>query len=172
MDKDLQAKSAQLRAINVYTKRPDLAGVCTEGMAEVRDGLGCQYTEGDYTQNIDMPVPIGGSGEAPTPGFSGRAALSSCIAIGIKMMATREDIALDHVRVKVAQDWDNRGVLAMRDADTVAQHTGIAIEVLSREDDKTVRDLVTRALEVDPWFLAYRDAQPVQVSVAILEGVT
>lgn len=119
----------------------------------------------------DMPVPIGGTGEAPTPGFFGRAAISACIAIGIKMMATRESIAVDRVRVRITQDWDNRGVLAMPGADTVARQTSIVIEFLSREDDETLNNLVTRALQVDPWFVAYRDGQPVQVSVQTLEGM-
>ena len=87
------------------------------------------------------------------------------------MMATRESIAIDRVRVRIIQDWDNRGVLAMPGADTVAKQTSIVIECLSREDDETLNNLVTRALEFDPWFLAYRDGQSVQVSVQILEGI-
>lgn len=171
MDRDIQARNAQLRAIEAYKMRPKLAYACTNGTAEVRDGFGCNYMEGDYKQCIDMPVPIGGNGEAPTPGFFGRAAISGCIAIGIKMMATRESIAIDRVRVRIIQDWDNRGVLAMSGADTVAKQTSIVIECLSREDDETLNKLVTRALEFDPWFLAYRDGQSVQVSVQILEGI-
>ncbi|WP_306117078.1 MULTISPECIES: OsmC family protein [unclassified Roseovarius] len=171
MDRDIHARNAQLRAIEVYNKRPQLARACTDGTAEVCDGLGCNYMEGDYKQCIDMPVPIGGTGEAPTPGFFGRAAISGCIAIGIKMMATRENIAVDRIRVRIAQEWDNRGVLAIPGADTIARQTSIVIEFLSHEDDETLNSLVTQALEFDPWFLAYRDGQSVQVSVQVLEGM-
>ena len=69
MDRDIQARNAQLRAIEVYKMRPKLAHACTNGTAEVRDGFGCNYIEGDYKQCIDMPVPIGGNGRSSDAWF-------------------------------------------------------------------------------------------------------
>ena len=170
MDRNCHARDAQRRAIRVYTQRPDKARAHTKGTAQVLDGLGCRYEEEGTEIAIDMPFAIGGQNEGPSPGFFGRAALSSCVAIGIKMMATREDIALDQVNVRIDQDWDNRGVLAVGGAETVARASTLVIDLLGPASKEALTHLVSRALEVDPWFLAYRDAQPLDVSVCVAEG--
>lgn len=170
MDRNSRARGAQLRAIRVFTKRPDYARSQSGGVADLRDGLSCRYQEGGRVQMVDMPSALGGDDAAPTPGFFGRAAISSCIAIGIKMMATREGITVDQVRVHVTQEWDNRGVLAMAGADASCRTCQVSVELSSRESEPLLHDLVARALTVDPWFLTYRDSQPIDVSVAVTEG--
>lgn len=167
MDKNSHAREAQLRAIAIYENRPERAQVVHRGTAEVREGLGCIYEQGGHRLSVDMPVAIGGSNEAPSPGYFGRAAVCSCLAIGIKMTATRENVQLDAVRVGIEQDWDNRGVLAMEGASPVPSDTRIAIDISSPEADEKVRALVARSLAKDPWFLALRDAQPVNSAVSV-----
>lgn len=161
MDKNTHAREAQLRAISIFEKRPERAQVVNRGSAEVREGLGCVFEQDGQRISVDMPKAIGGNEEAPSPGYFGRAAVCSCIAIGIKMTAARENLQLDAVRVGIEQDWDNRGVLAMEGASPVPSDTRIAIDVASPEAEEKVRSLVARALASDPWLLAFRDAQPV-----------
>ena len=43
MDKDTHAREAQLRAIPIFTKRPERAQVINRDTAEVWEGLGCIY---------------------------------------------------------------------------------------------------------------------------------
>ena len=169
MDKNLHAREAQLRAISIYKQRPERAAVINRGTAELRDGLGCTYAQDGHRISVDMPVAIGGGAEAPPPGYFGRAAICSCLAIGIKMAAARENIPLDTVRVEIEQDWDNRGVLAMDGASPVASDTRIAIDIASPHTEQGIHDLVARTLEKDPWFLTFRDAQPV-TSVLSVSG--
>jgi len=167
MDKDSHAREAQLRAISIYAKRPERAQVINRGTAEVREGLSCIYEQDGHRLSIDMPVAIGGSGDAPSPGYFGRAAVCSCLAIGIKMTAVRENVQLDAVRVGIEQDWDNRGVLAMEGASPVPSETRIAIDIASPDAEEKIAALVERALAKDPWFLALRDAQPVSTAVLV-----
>ena len=171
MDKNTHARDGQLRAIEVFSKRPESAQVVNRGIAEVRDGLTCFYEQDDHRLAIDMPRAIGGSEEGLPPGFYGRAAICGCLAIGIKMTAAREDIHIETVQVGIEQDWDNRGVLAMEGASPVPRDTRIAIEIRSPEPEAKIKEMVTRALASDPWFLAYRDAQPVSTAISIVEGV-
>lgn len=171
MDQDTHAREAQLRAISVYTKRPETARIVNRGSALVRDGLSCLYEQDGHQICLDMPNAIGGGGEGPTPGFFARAAICGCVAIGIKMTATREGIALEAVNVGIEQDWDNRGVLAMDGVYPAPSDTRIAIEITSSEPEAAVEDMVQRALASDPWLLAFRDAQPVHTSVSVSEGV-
>lgn len=171
MDKNSHAKEAQLRAISIYAKRPELAQVVSRGKAEVREGLSCIFEQGGRHLSIDMPKAIGGSDESPSPGYFGRAAICGCLAIGIKMTAARENMQVDAVRVGIEQDWDNRGVLAMEGASAVPRETRISIEIESAEAENKVEGMVVRALARDPWFLAFRDAQPVRMSVSVAGAV-
>jgi uncharacterized OsmC-like protein len=118
-----------------------------------------------------MPTAIGGDNQGPSPGYFGRAAICGCLAIGIKMTAAREDLRIDVVRVEIEQDWDNRGVLAMDGASPAPLATRVAIEIASPEQRERVNDLIVRALTKDPWFLAFRDAQPVTTKVSINEAL-
>ncbi|SDJ45352.1 OsmC family protein [Lutimaribacter saemankumensis] len=172
MDRDTHAREAQLRAISIYTQRPERAQVVHRGSAAVRDGLSCTYEQDGHRLTLDMPNAIGGSDEGPTPGYFARAAICGCLAIGIKMTAAREGLQLHEVNVGIEQDWDNRGILAMDSVSPVPSETLIAIEITSPEPEATIRGMVTRALGTDPWFLAYRDAQPVSTAVSIVEDVT
>lgn len=172
MDRNTHAREAQLRAISIYTQRPERAQVVHRGAAAVRDGLSCTYEQDGHRLTLDMPNAIGGSDEGPTPGYFGRAAICGCLAIGIKMTAAREGLSLDAVNVGIEQDWDNRGVLAMEGASPVPSDTRIAIEIRSPEAEDKVSEMVDRALANDPWFLAYRDAQPVSTAISIVEGVS
>lgn len=167
MDKNTHAREAQLRAISIYEKRPERAQVVNRGTAEVREGLDCIYEQDGQRLSVDMPTAIGGSNEAPSPGYFGRAAVCSCLAIGIKMTAARENVQLESVRVGIEQDWDNRGVLAMEGTSPVPSDTRIAIDIASPEAEEKVRLLVARALASDPWLLAFRDAQPVTSELSV-----
>lgn len=172
MDRNSHARDAQLRAISVYMQRPESARAVHRGIAEVRDGLTCRYEQDGHPLCIDMPSAIGGSGDGPPPGYFARAAICGCLAIGIKMTAARENLHLDAVRVEIEQDWDNRGVLAMDGASPVPGDTRIAIAVFTDEAEDTVNEMVSRSLAMDPWFLAFRDAQPVSTAVSVSAGTS
>jgi len=144
--------------------------VVNAGSAELHEGLCCVYIQDGHRLTLDMPSAVGGSGEGPSPGYFGRAAICGCLAIGIKMAAARENMRLDAVRVGIEQDWDNRGVLGVAGASPVPSDTRIAIGLESPEAEERVRAIVSRAIASDPWFLAYRDAQPVSTAVSISTG--
>lgn len=171
MDRNTHARDAQLRAISVYTTRPESAHVVNRGSALVGDGLSCTFEQDGHRIVLDMPKAIGGSDEGPSPGFFGRAAICGCIAIGIKMTAARDALSLNTVKVDIEQDWDNRGILAMDGASPVPGATSIAIEITSPEPEEKIESMVHRALAHDPWLLAFRDAQPVTTSVSVSEDV-
>lgn len=171
MDRNTHAREAQLRAQAVFRQRPETARTVHRGSAVVHDGLTCTFEQDGHRVTLDMPQAIGGSDEGPTPGFFARAGICGCLAIGIKMTGARENVALDSVTVGIEQDWDNRGVLGMEGASPVPSDTRIRIEISSSESEEKIGDVVTRALNSDPWFLAYRDAQPVRTAISVVEKV-
>ena len=170
MDKDRKSREAQFRAMAIYEKRPERARVVHHGTAEIQGGLTCTYEQDGHAVVIDMAEAIGGDDRGPSPGYFGRAAIAACLAIGIKMAATRERIRLDAVRVKIEQDWDNRGILAMPGAGPVPLETRIAIDVASSDPQETVDELVARAVAHDPWYLVFRDAQAITTAITVTPG--
>lgn len=167
MNLDQKARDAQIRAIAVYEKRPDHALATHNGAAEIGQGLTCTFKQGDHSVVIDMPDAIGGYNRGPSPGFFGRAAIAGCLAAGIKMAATREGVRFDAVRVNIDMDFDNRGVLAMPNSSPVPLATRVLIEITSDESQERINDLGTRAIEHDPWYLAFKDAQHIVVATLI-----
>ena len=153
MDRNAHVREAQMRAIDVYARRPERARVVNAGSAELRDGLRCVYLQDGHSLTVDMPSAVGGTEEGPSPGYFGRAAICGCLAIGIKMTAARENLHLDAVRVGIEQDWDNRGILGEPCASPVPSDTRIAIEVETPEAKDEVHAMIAHAIAADPWFL-------------------
>jgi len=140
--------------------RPEQARVTNRGQAST-------YEQDGHAVTIDMPGAIGGGDHGPSPGYFGRAEICSCLAIGIRMTAVREGLHIASVRVEIAQDSDNRGVLAMPGVRSAPGDTRVPIEIVSLEDDGRTRGMIDRALAHDPWLFAYRDAQTVTTAVSV-----
>ncbi len=170
MNKDQKAREAQERAINVYTKKPETALETDFGTAKLRDGLNCKFTQDGASVIMDMAEAIGGDANGPTPGFFGRAAITGCIAIGIKMTAIRDGLKINGVDVKIEMDFDYRGIFGIQNTPAAPLNTRILISVDSREPKKQIDALVERALSADPWFLSLKDAQKVSTQISVLEG--
>ena len=164
------AREAQLRAIKIYGRKPALAQSTCSAKAEVGDGLVCTFTEGNATMISDMPDAIGGGGSAPTPGVFARAGIANCIATGIKMTAIREGVEIEKITVHIDIDFDDRGMFAMVGANPAPLAARMSIELLSQEPASQLAELVERALDCDPWFLAYRDQQAIEYSVTSIGG--
>jgi uncharacterized OsmC-like protein len=165
MTRTTDLRAAQERVIDVLRRKPSAAFSTIKGSARVEGGLSCTYRQGERSAPMDMGTPLGGTGEAPTPGFYFRAAVSGCIAIGIKLTAVRDGLELESVTVDVEMDFDDGAMLGLgsNPASPLATRINIALE--SREPADALRGLVDRALAADPYFLALRDAQQVTVSV-------
>lgn len=172
MDLNTHARDAQLRAIAIFAKRPERAHEINRGYAEIHGGLRCIFQQDGQSLTLDMPSAIGGTAKGPSPGYFARAAICGCLAIGIKMTAVRENLRLDSVNVGIEQDWDNRGVLGMGGTSAVPSDTRITIQVTSPEPENAIKAMIHRALDIDPWFLAYRDPQPISTSISVTGGVS
>ncbi len=167
MDKDEKARKAQLRVIDVFTRKPESALSTVTGLAEIREGLTCTFTQDGHSAVLDMVEAAGGDDAGPSPGFYGRAAIAGCVAVGIKMAATREGLKFDSVNVAIEQDWDDRGFFALPGAPTVSSETRLSIKIETAEPSEKVDEIVNSALAHDPWLLSFRDAQVVTTDISI-----
>ena len=103
------------RNIQLLAAKPTRGHLTCTTKARLADGLRCEIEEGPWKLAADMPAKVGGDGTAPTPGMLGRAALASCLAIGIAAWAARLGVPIDALEVEIQADFDARGELGMGD---------------------------------------------------------
>ena len=119
---------------------------------------------------MDVSQVLGGDEKGPTPGFFIRAGLAGCVAIGIKLTAAREGIAIDSIDVDVEMDFDDGAMLGVGSNTAAPLQTRLTITLDSAEPWERVTAMVDRALAVDPYFLALRDAQNVTARLVPAKG--
>ncbi|MCW3784746.1 OsmC family protein [Defluviimonas salinarum] len=154
----------QAQTAVIERMRQDLAAACNTLVTtgRIEDGLTCHASQGKFHATMDLGPGMGGDAAGPSPGFFARAAIVGCVSIGVKMMAAREGLVFRSVDVTIECDFDDAALMGLSPRTAAPLESRIRIEVDTDEDRAAVRSLVDRALSVDPWYLALRDAQVVQ----------
>ena len=116
---------------------------------------------------MDLPEVMGGTNKGPTPGFHARAAVSGCIAIGIKMEAVNQGISIESIHVGIEMDFDDSAALGMGSNSAAPLATRLVIEVTKDHEESDIQALVAQVLEKDTFFLALRDAQAVTAEIVL-----
>src|ERR1700759_3557706 len=104
-----EIRTALERAAQTVTLRPSVGQRIYVNTAVVEEGLTCRVREKSHALTVDVPPSMGGDDSGPSPSVLLRAALSSCVAMGIKMWAIRKGVAIDRIEVRVETDVDARG---------------------------------------------------------------
>jgi uncharacterized OsmC-like protein len=134
---------------------------------EIRAGLTCHIEQGGFSATADLGPGMGGEAAGPSPGFYARSAIVGCVGIGIKMLAVREGFVLDRLTVTVETDFDDAALMGLGANSAGPLRTRIGIDIDSKDDPARIADMVDRALDRDPWFLALRDAQVVEPHLSV-----
>jgi len=131
--------------------------------AVVTDGTRCRVEEKGKVVLADAGRGMGGDDDEPTPSMLLRSALSSCMAIGVKLWAARADVPIDRVEVTLETDTDARGLLGL-DERVPPGFTAISarIDLVSPAPPELVEQVVERSLRFSPLFDAIAHAQPVE----------
>ena len=118
-------------------------GVGTTVTTRLRDGLACEIEAGAFRLRADLPPVAGGTDTGPSPGGLGRAALGSCLAMGIVMWSAKLDVPLAAVEVRVETESDASGLYGVGDlpAGWLAVRYTVTVESEAPEAD------VLRAVE-------------------------
>jgi uncharacterized OsmC-like protein len=170
MDRNAEIRAAQERVIAVFQQKPKAAQSTIRASGRIEDGLTCRFRQGDHQAVMDMSKVIGGDEKGPTPGFFIRAGLAGCVAIGIKLTATRESIQVDAIDVDVEMDFDDGAMFGVGTNTAAPLATRFTITLKSPAPWEKVTAIVDRALAADPYYLALRDAQNVSARVVPGKG--
>ena len=164
--RDVQIQDAQSRVIDRIRADPARARSTITTSGRVNEGLVCEVRQGKFRTVMDLGRAMGGDASAPSPGFFGRAAIAGCVAIAIKMLAAREGLHFIAVDVDVETDFDDAAIFGIGSTSAAPLDTRLTIAIETNEAETRVSDVVDRALEADPWFLALRDPQVVTRQVS------
>ena len=160
-------RKAQSKVREGYATRPDSALSTSHASAEIGNGLTCVFKQGTETAVMDLPEVMGGSNKGSTPGFHARAAVSGCVAIGIKMEAANQGISIDSIHVGIEMDFDDSAALGMGSNGAAPLATRLVITVTTDHEESDIQALVAQVLEKDTFFLALRDAQAVTAEIVL-----
>jgi uncharacterized OsmC-like protein len=99
-----------------------------------------------------MTEKYGGTGAGPNPGVFGRAALASCLTLGLAMWAARMGVELTSLEVEVQADYDVRGELGV----TPEVRPGYLamryrIRVGSPAPEAVVREMLATGIQTSSW---------------------
>ncbi len=145
------------RTLALKPSRGHLTGATTARMV---DGLRCEIEEGPWKLEADMPVKAGGEDTAPTPGMLGRAALASCLAIGITIWAARLGIPLDALEVEVQADFDVRFELGVgNDIAPGYKEVRYTVSIESPASPEALAELLETAERHSPYLDVFGRAQ-------------
>lgn len=162
---DTAIQIAQKKVIARMLSDPDAATSKITTHGHVGAELTCMVKEGKHTAVTDLGYGMGGQAAGPSPGFYARTAIAGCVAIGVKMAAARDGLSFRSVDVTVETDFDDLAIFGLGQSTAAPVETHIKIRVDTDADHRIVSDLVARVLEMDPWFLALRDAQTVKTEL-------
>ena len=163
-----QIKCSLVRAMNTVRSRPSIGQRTYVSHATVSDGLECQVTEKDHSFTVDVPKSMGGDNTAASPAAFLRAAMSSCIAIGIKMWAARMDVPLARVDVWFEMDVDARGQLgACAGVAPGFDQVRLAIDAASTAPENAVEQVIETSLDHSPLMDVFRPHGTIETHVTI-----
>ncbi len=155
-------KSTVERSVKAVSMRASIAQGTARTVATLGDGLSCMITEGEHSFAVGLTEKYGGTGTDVNPGMLGRAALASCLALGIALWAVRMDVVLDALTVEVEADFDVRGELGISErvfpGYAAMRYT---VDVTSRAPESEVRAMLDVALRTSSWVDNLARAVPV-----------
>ncbi|MDP6954149.1 MAG: OsmC family protein [Alphaproteobacteria bacterium] len=162
MSTDHDIKAATMRVEDKIRRRPSIGRLTKSCTARVSDGLTCSIQDQGWTLMADMKRNLGGNDAAPDPSVYGRAAISSCLAIGYAHWFARLDVPLNSVEVALETDFDYGAVLGISEASPA--YTGIRYSV--HVDSPASESDVIRALDTadahSPWLANMRSEVAVE----------
>lgn len=167
MNRNTQIRLAQEDFIATILSEPQRPLSTSVTRGHIEDGLVCQVAQGRHRAVMDLGTRMGGDNAGPTPSFYARAGIVGCVAIGIKMTAARSGLDFRRVDVEVETNCDDGALFGIGDAGAAPVETRISVTIDTDADEDTVQALVQRALAMDIWYLAMRDAQQVHTQVQI-----
>jgi uncharacterized OsmC-like protein len=163
-------KAAIARSEDKIAARPAIGQLTKTSKATVSGGLTCEIEDGPWKLTADMRKSLGGRNSGPDPGVFGRAAISSCLAIGYATWFARRDVPVDHIEVEVAADFDYGGVLGVSDVAANYSELRYTVRIDSPAEESEIMELLDWADAHSPWLSNMKTSLEPRRAVQITSG--
>lgn len=157
--------------IENWTAEPGQARIAPTVRAHA-DGTQAVIEAGPFTWRADLPPPLGGTNQAPSPTALLLGALAGCAVVFVRdTLAPQHGVRVDAVEASVRCETDARGLLGMDDAEPDLRNLSIEVGVASPDGESAVNDLARVWQERCPIYLALQKPTDVAVSFRTIRGV-
>ena len=120
---------------------------------------------GQFSWRSDLPEPIGGTNQAPSPTALLLSALAGCAVVFIHdTLAPQLGVRVDAVEATAQCESDGRGLLGMAEAEPDLKNIRLDIRVQSSDDESDVQKVYEAWQERCPIYLALTKAMDVSLN--------
>lgn len=171
MSKKLNTKQALERAVKVVTLSPSRGQRVYTNIASISSGTFCQIREKDHVLTADVSTAMGGEALGPSPSMMLRSALTSCVAIGIKMWAAREDILVEAVEVTLETDVDAQGQLGVNDSVAPGfEGLRLNIKVQTAANEESMKKVIKKSLKYSPLMDVFSKPHSIVTAMTVIDA--
>src|ERR671916_2969350 len=130
------------------------------------DGSEAVMEAGPFSWHSDLPEPIGGTNQAPSPTALLLSALAGCAVVFIRdTLAPQFGVRVEAVEATAQCEADARGLLGMADAAPDLQNIRLDIRVQSPDSESEVQKIYEAWRERCPIYLALIKAMDVSLNM-------
>jgi uncharacterized OsmC-like protein len=152
------------QTVRLFEEQPDKAKSKPTVKAHT-DGSQAAMEAGRFSWNSDLPEPIGGTNQAPSPTALLLSALAGCAVVFIRdTLAPQLGIRVDAVEATAQCEADARGLLGMAGAGPDLQNIQLDIRVQSPDSESEVQKVYEAWQERCPVYLAFTKAMNVSLN--------
>jgi len=171
MKEQKEIKNKFERSFQALTLKPALGKGTGISKTRIVNGLSCVSQEGDWELKTDMPEQAGGSGNGPTPGVLGRAALGSCLAIGYMLWASKLEVDIDSLEVEIQADYDDGGLFGSSDSYPGYYEIRYHIRIESSASKKQIEEVIDLGDKHSPYLDVFSRAQVCKRKIQIIKNM-
>ena len=155
------------KTVRLWTSEPDKAKGKPKVIARFKQSKAVME-HGKFSFETDLPVPLGGSNEAPSPTALLLGSLAGCAVVFIRdTLAPQLGVKIDAIEATAECETDARGLLGMEGASPDLANIGLAIKIKSSEPEAAVQSVYQAWQERCPIYLALTKALPVAARMEI-----
>jgi uncharacterized OsmC-like protein len=140
--------------IAAWTEEPDKARSSPTVTARA-EGSQAVIQAGPFTWRADLPAPLGGTNQAPSPTALLLSALAGCAVVFVRdTLAPQLGMTVTAVEATVRCNTDARGLLGMDGAEPDLRDIGLDVSVASPDGEERLAELTRVWQERCPIYLA------------------
>jgi uncharacterized OsmC-like protein len=152
------------QTVRLFEEQPEKARTKPTVKAHT-DGSQAVMEAGPFSWNSDLPEPLGGTNQAPSPTALLLSALAGCAVVFIRdTLAPQLGVRVDVVEATAQCEADARGLLSMTGAEPDLQNIQLDIRVQSPDSESEVQKVYEAWQERCPIYLALTKAMNVSLN--------